>query len=80
MPAVLGLGTRAESVYRALPARPPDGVAALAQYTGHGHAEEQVRDTLGLLSELALVRPSAEQESRLRAGSGPARRTSGGRS
>ncbi|MEU7552977.1 helix-turn-helix transcriptional regulator [Streptomyces sp. NPDC044571] len=65
MLAVLGLDTLAESVYRAMLARPQDGVAALAQYTGH--AEEQVRDTLDLLSELALVRPSAEQEGRLRA-------------
>ncbi|GAA3071778.1 helix-turn-helix transcriptional regulator [Streptomyces roseofulvus] len=65
MLAVLGLDTRAESVYRSMLAHPQAGVAALAQATGL--AEEEVRDALDLLSELALVRPSAEQEGRLRA-------------
>ncbi|MEX0173129.1 LuxR C-terminal-related transcriptional regulator [Streptomyces sp. LMG1-1-1.1] len=65
MLAVLGLDARAESVYRAMLARPQDGVAGLAQQTGH--TEEQVRDALDLLSELALVRPSADEAGRIRA-------------
>ncbi|NML50200.1 helix-turn-helix transcriptional regulator [Streptomyces sp. R302] len=65
MLAVLGLDACAEAVYRAMLAEPRAGVAALAGAAGQ--TEEQVRDALDLLSELALVQPSAEREGGLRA-------------
>ncbi|MEU7278975.1 LuxR C-terminal-related transcriptional regulator [Streptomyces sp. NPDC045431] len=61
----LGLDVTAEAVYRAMLSRPDAGVAALA--TLIGASEDAVRDALDDLSELALVRPSAEDEGRLRA-------------
>ncbi|WP_411105045.1 LuxR C-terminal-related transcriptional regulator [Streptomyces sp. cmx-4-9] len=58
MLTALGLDTMAEAVYRAMLADPGGGVAALAARTGA--TEQQVRDGLDVLSELALVRPSAD--------------------
>ncbi|MER6912320.1 helix-turn-helix transcriptional regulator [Streptomyces sp. NPDC000594] len=60
----LGLSTAAESVYRAMLLHPEAGVAALADAIGDG--EEEVRRALDELSELALVRASAENAGRLR--------------
>ncbi|MEU9234557.1 helix-turn-helix domain-containing protein [Streptomyces subrutilus] len=61
----LGLDARAEAVYRAMLVQPGAGVAALAVAIGAG--EDEVREALDLLSELALVRPSADDSGRLRA-------------
>ncbi|MFA7763627.1 LuxR C-terminal-related transcriptional regulator [Streptomyces sp. NRRL S-448] len=58
MLASLGLDTTAEAVYRAMLAEPGGGVAALATHIGT--TEQLVREGLDVLSELALVRPSAE--------------------
>ena len=58
MLTMLGLDADAEAVYRAMLARPKDGVAALGEQTGL--TQEQVRAALDTLSELALVRPSYE--------------------
>ncbi|WP_197370459.1 TrmB family transcriptional regulator, partial [Streptomyces clavuligerus] len=60
----LGLSAAAESVYRAMLLHPRAGVAAIAATTGDSEAE--VREALDELSELALVRASAEDEGRLR--------------
>lgn len=65
MLTALGLDAVAESVYRAMLADPAGGVAELVTRTGQ--PEHAIRDALDLLSELALVRPSAEQKGRLRA-------------
>ncbi len=65
MLTTLGLDADAEAVYRAMLARPKDGVAALAARAGL--AEDQVRAALDTLSELALVRPSYEHGGGLRA-------------
>ncbi|KOV22866.1 erythropoiesis-stimulating protein [Streptomyces sp. XY431] len=65
MLTALGLDAVAESVYRAMLARPGDGVAALADRLSL--AEPQVRTALDHLSELALLRPSAERPGSLRA-------------
>ncbi|MFD9379377.1 LuxR C-terminal-related transcriptional regulator [Streptomyces sp. NPDC059999] len=65
MLTTLGLDAASESVYRAMLADPSGGVAELVARTGQ--SEHSVRDALDLLSELALVRPSAEREGRLRA-------------
>ncbi|WP_330331871.1 LuxR C-terminal-related transcriptional regulator [Streptomyces sp. NBC_00536] len=65
MLTALGLNAVAESVYRAMLADPRGGVAELVEAVGAPRPE--VLDALDLLSELALVRPSAEQEGRLRA-------------
>jgi DNA-binding CsgD family transcriptional regulator/sugar-specific transcriptional regulator TrmB len=61
----LGLDITAETVYRAMLARPHDGTAALAARLGI--AEEQVMAALDVLSELSLVRPSHDREGELRA-------------
>ncbi|MFD5618566.1 helix-turn-helix domain-containing protein [Streptomyces yangpuensis] len=61
----LGLDARAEAVYRAMLMEPGSGVAALAGAVGIG--EGDVREALDLLSELALVQPSADDSGRLRA-------------
>ncbi|MEV7511070.1 helix-turn-helix domain-containing protein [Streptomyces sp. NPDC090085] len=61
----LGLDARAENVYRAMLIDPGSGVAALAATLGVGEGE--VREALDLLSELALVQPSADDSGRLRA-------------
>ncbi|MEU9109357.1 helix-turn-helix transcriptional regulator [Streptomyces xanthophaeus] len=61
----LGLDARAEAVYRAMLVQPVSGVAALAAAVGSD--ENGVREALDLLSELALVQPSAEDSGRLRA-------------
>ncbi|MGC9437696.1 helix-turn-helix transcriptional regulator [Streptomyces sp. WG5] len=61
----LGLGAVEEAVYRAMLSKPRSGVADLA--TGLGRPEEEVRQALDVLSELALVRPSAERQGDLRA-------------
>ncbi|MEW2517104.1 helix-turn-helix transcriptional regulator [Actinacidiphila alni] len=65
MLTTLGLDADAEAVYRAMLARPKDGVAALA--AALDLTDDQVRSALDTLSELALVRPSAEHGGRLRA-------------
>ncbi|MEV0218271.1 helix-turn-helix transcriptional regulator [Streptomyces sp. NPDC050704] len=65
MLGTLGLNAASERVYRALLARPDDGVADLVGHLGVSEAE--VRHALDMLSELALVRPSADQAGRLRA-------------
>ncbi|MCX4779165.1 helix-turn-helix transcriptional regulator [Streptomyces sp. NBC_01264] len=65
MLATLGLDATAEAVYRTMLARPRDGVRALSEQLGVTDAE--VRSSLDLLSELALIRPSYEQEGELRA-------------
>ncbi|MGC5361560.1 helix-turn-helix transcriptional regulator [Streptomyces sp. DT24] len=61
----LGLDVTAEAVYRAMLSMPRAGVAALS--AALGSSEEAVRVALDELSELALVRPSAEDAGRLRA-------------
>ncbi|MFE5872151.1 LuxR C-terminal-related transcriptional regulator [Streptomyces roseifaciens] len=61
----LGLDAGSEQVYRGLLAMPGAGVAALAAYLGLSGAE--VRAGLDVLSELSLVRPSAEHAGGLRA-------------
>lgn len=63
--ATLGLDSTAEAVYRSMLARPRDGVRALADHIGVSEAD--VRRSLDLLSELALIRPSYEREGELRA-------------
>ncbi|WP_030393587.1 helix-turn-helix transcriptional regulator [Kitasatospora purpeofusca] len=65
MLTALGLDAVAESVYRAMLAHSGDGVAALADRLSL--AEPQVRTALDHLSELALLRPSAERPGSLRA-------------
>ncbi|MFJ8016532.1 LuxR C-terminal-related transcriptional regulator [Streptomyces sp. NPDC096339] len=65
MLATLGLDATAEAVYRAMLAHPSDGVLALADRLGIGEAD--VRQSLDLLSELALIRPSYERAGELRA-------------
>ncbi|MGW5775724.1 helix-turn-helix transcriptional regulator [Streptomyces sp. NPDC003863] len=59
----LGLDSIAEAVYRGLLARPRDGVADLAERLAL--TPEQVRHGLDTLSELALLRPSYDQEGTL---------------
>ncbi|MFJ3977947.1 helix-turn-helix domain-containing protein [Streptomyces sp. NPDC090021] len=61
----LGLDASAEAVYRAMLMEPGSGVAALAGAVGID--EGDVREALDLLSELALVQPSADDSGRLRA-------------
>ncbi|MEU9301750.1 helix-turn-helix transcriptional regulator [Streptomyces sp. NPDC048269] len=61
----LGLDARAEAVYRAMLMQPTAGVAALAAAVEA--TEDEVRTALDLLSELALVQPSAADAGRLRA-------------
>ncbi|BBC34921.1 putative erythropoiesis-stimulating protein [Streptomyces graminofaciens] len=65
MLTTLGLDAVAERVYRALLMRPQAGVAETAAMLGVPEAE--VRDALDTLSELALVRGSAEDGGRPRA-------------
>ncbi|WP_432122389.1 LuxR C-terminal-related transcriptional regulator [Streptomyces sp. S1] len=65
MLTALGLDVVGESVYRAMLAHPGDGVAELVARVGA--PEEEVRAALDTLSELALVRPSAERRGELRA-------------
>ncbi|WP_328299410.1 LuxR C-terminal-related transcriptional regulator [Streptomyces sp. NBC_00435] len=65
MLATLGLDATAEAVYRTMLARPRDGVRALADQLRL--SEGEVRRSLDLLSELALLRPSYEQDGELRA-------------
>ncbi|MFE6867233.1 helix-turn-helix domain-containing protein [Kitasatospora sp. NPDC057692] len=65
MLTALGLDTAAEAVYRVMLAHPDDGVAAVAHRLGQ--SEQQVRAALDRLSELALLRPSAERQGELRA-------------
>ncbi|MBD0741841.1 helix-turn-helix transcriptional regulator [Streptomyces sp. CBMA152] len=65
MLTALGLDEVAESVYRAMLCDPRGGVADLVKRVGK--PEEEVRNALDVLSELALVRPSAEREGSLRA-------------
>ncbi|CAM5365580.1 hypothetical protein SGLAM104S_08964 [Streptomyces glaucescens] len=55
MLTALGLDSAAETVYRAMLRHPAAGVADLAAAVGV--PEEDVRDALDTLSELALVRP-----------------------
>ncbi|MFJ8308071.1 MULTISPECIES: LuxR C-terminal-related transcriptional regulator [unclassified Streptomyces] len=65
MLTALGLDAVAESVYRAMLADPQGGVAELV--AALGVPEQDVRRALETLSELALIRSSAEQHGRLRA-------------
>ncbi|MGW3039859.1 LuxR C-terminal-related transcriptional regulator [Kitasatospora sp. NPDC001159] len=65
MLAALGLDSSSEAVYRAMLAHPQDGVAALG--TRLSLTDQQVRQALDTLSELALIRPSADREGALRA-------------
>ncbi|MEU3505458.1 LuxR C-terminal-related transcriptional regulator [Streptomyces hundungensis] len=65
MLTTLGLDAVAEAVYRTMLADPQGGVAELVAVTGASEAE--VRRALDTLSELALIRPSAERQGRLRA-------------
>ncbi|MFE2146784.1 LuxR C-terminal-related transcriptional regulator [Streptomyces sp. NPDC059456] len=65
MLSTLGLDTTAEAVYRTMLARPRDGVSALAAHLGLPDSE--IRRSLDLLSELALIRPSYEHAGELRA-------------
>ncbi|MFC9329499.1 LuxR C-terminal-related transcriptional regulator [Kitasatospora sp. NPDC057015] len=65
MLSALGLDTTTEALYRAMLARPQDGVAALA--SALGQSEDDIRAGLDTLSELALARPSYEQNGQLRA-------------
>ncbi|MEV6973906.1 helix-turn-helix transcriptional regulator [Kitasatospora sp. NPDC093806] len=65
MLTTLGLDGSSESVYREMLARPQDGVAELARSLSM--TEEQIRAALDTLSELALLRPSAERAGELRA-------------
>ncbi|MDD9377621.1 LuxR C-terminal-related transcriptional regulator [Streptomyces sp. ZAF1911] len=65
MLTALGLDSVAESVYRAMLADPRGGVAELVARVGV--PRQEVLDALDVLSELALVRPSAEHEGRMRA-------------
>lgn len=65
MLTALGLDAAAEAVYRAMLARPDDGVAALSEHLGL--AQSQVRGALDTLSELALVRASYDHAGLLRA-------------
>ncbi|PBC79126.1 regulatory LuxR family protein [Streptomyces sp. TLI_235] len=63
MLTALGLDTASEAVYRAMLAHPREGVTALAERLGLDRAE--VRRSLDLLSELALIRPSYERDGEL---------------
>ncbi|MCY0936141.1 helix-turn-helix domain-containing protein [Streptomyces sp. H34-S4] len=65
MLTTLGLDATAEAVYRTMLARPRDGVRAITEHLGM--PEGEVRRSLDLLSELALLRPSYEQDGELRA-------------
>ncbi|MFE6664424.1 LuxR C-terminal-related transcriptional regulator [Streptomyces sp. NPDC057697] len=58
----LGLSPTAEKVYRAMLAYPDEGVAELAQRLSF--AEEAVRDSLSLLSTLAIVQPVQREGTR----------------
>ncbi|MFE7529056.1 helix-turn-helix domain-containing protein [Kitasatospora sp. NPDC057542] len=65
MLTALGLDKVSETVYRAMLAHPQEGVAALGARLAL--PEQQVRQALDTLSELALLRPSADREGELRA-------------
>ncbi|MET9803749.1 helix-turn-helix transcriptional regulator [Streptomyces sp. NPDC006368] len=65
MLTALGLDAVAESIYRGMLMHPQAGVVELASLLGTD--EQAVRDALDILSELALVRPSATDAGRLRA-------------
>ncbi|MET7441919.1 helix-turn-helix transcriptional regulator, partial [Streptomyces sp. NPDC005568] len=65
MTTALGLDSVAETVYRAMLRHPAAGVTALTAVVEL--SEEEVRDALDTLSELALVRPAAGDAGRLRA-------------
>ncbi|WP_433890808.1 LuxR C-terminal-related transcriptional regulator [Streptomyces sp. CA-111067] len=65
MLTMLGLDTASEAVYRILLAHPQHGVSAIG--TATGLPEDDVRTALDTLSELALTRPSHEDDGQLRA-------------
>ncbi|MER7846193.1 helix-turn-helix transcriptional regulator [Kitasatospora sp. NPDC096077] len=65
MLTALGLDSVSESVYRAMLVHPHEGVVALGVRLDL--TEQQVRQALDTLSELALLRPSAERAGELRA-------------
>ncbi|MGW2378219.1 LuxR C-terminal-related transcriptional regulator [Kitasatospora sp. NPDC001683] len=65
MLTALGLDSVSEQVYRAMLAHPQEGVTALAARLAL--SGEHVRQALDTLSELALIRPSADREGELRA-------------
>ncbi|PRH79821.1 helix-turn-helix transcriptional regulator [Streptomyces solincola] len=62
---VLGMNAITESVYRGMLAQPQDGVAELS--TRLRLTEPEVRAALDELSELALIRPSADDSQRMHA-------------
>ncbi|MEU2430672.1 helix-turn-helix transcriptional regulator [Streptomyces sp. NPDC007861] len=64
MLTTLGLNAVAEAVYRAMLMHPRAGVAELAAAVGEH--ESTLRNALDTLSELSLVRPSADDTGRLR--------------
>ncbi|MGW0771827.1 LuxR C-terminal-related transcriptional regulator [Streptomyces sp. NPDC002676] len=59
MLTTLGLDAASEAVYRAMLAHPHEGVAALSKRLGLTATE--IRQSLDMLSELALIRPSCDQ-------------------
>jgi transposase-like protein len=61
---VLGLDEATEAVYRAMLVAPQSTVAELCQQTGL--SDESMSAALSRLSELALLRPPAEQTDQLR--------------
>ncbi|MDJ0380424.1 helix-turn-helix transcriptional regulator [Streptomyces sp. G-G2] len=63
MLGTLGLDATAEAAYRAMLARPRDGVSALAERLAVPEAD--IRRSLDTLSELALIRPSYERDGEL---------------
>ncbi|MFJ9446687.1 helix-turn-helix domain-containing protein [Kitasatospora sp. NPDC101235] len=65
MLTALGLDKVSETVYRTMLAHPQEGVAALGARLAL--SEQQVRQALDTLSELALLRPSADRDGELRA-------------
>ncbi len=65
MLATLGLDSTSEAVYRSMLAHPQDGVAALGQRLAL--PDPEVRRALDTLSELALLRPSADRRGEFRA-------------
>jgi DNA-binding CsgD family transcriptional regulator len=61
----LGLGTAAESVYRNILNHPHEDIEEMGMRLGL--SKEELQDALGLLSELALVRPSTDSPPHLHA-------------
>ncbi|WTS79142.1 helix-turn-helix transcriptional regulator [Streptomyces sp. NBC_00104] len=62
---VFGIDARTESVYRGMLAHPESGVTGLSDVLGL--SREEIRTALDRLSEMALIRPSAEDPQRMHA-------------